>query len=133
MLYDSFLLFGLLMLYGYLTVFIEGLLLGQAAIEHSPTAGGNWLVFIGMLIVVAGFYCLFWLKSGQTLGMQAWRLQLKTLDGTPLTLRHCILRLGIGFISIALLGLGYWWCLLPGKQTWHDRFSHTRMTVHPKV
>lgn len=120
------------MLYGYIVVLAERAVLGQHALEQSPTAGGNPLVFAGMLVIVAGFYCLFWLKNGQTLGMQAWRLTLDTSDGSTLTLRHCLVRLAAAIPSIAVGGLGYWWCLLPGRQTWHDRCSGTRVSVHPK-
>ena len=132
MIYDAFLLFGLLMLYGALTLMIERLLFGQQSIEQSRTAGGNPLVFAGMLCMVGGFYCLFWLKNGQTLGMQAWRLQIETIDGSPITLRHCLIRLASAILSLAMLGMGYWWCLLPAKQTWHDKWSGTQTVVHEK-
>lgn len=132
MIYDGFLLFGLLMLYGYVVVFLEKLLLGDGVIESSPTAGGNWLVFTGMLMLISSFYCVFWLKNGQTLGMQAWRLQLETTDGKGVTLRQCITRMLVGTISIATMGAGYWWCLLPEHRTWHDIASRTRVTVHEK-
>jgi uncharacterized RDD family membrane protein YckC len=130
--YDSFLLFGLLMLFGYAAIGIENLLWGTAQVEASPTAGGNPLVFIGMIGVICAFYCTFWLRNQQTLGMQAWRLQLETTDGSALTLKHCLLRWLAGVLSMACLGLGFLWCLLPGKQTWHDRLSGTRVVVHEK-
>ncbi len=130
--YDSFLLFGLLMLFGYAALGLENLLLGSSHVEQSPTAGGNPLVFAGMLAVITGFYCTFWLRNRQTLGMQAWRLQLETADGSPLTLKHCLVRLLAGVISMGCVGLGFLWCLLPGHCTWHDKLSGTRVTVHEK-
>jgi uncharacterized RDD family membrane protein YckC len=132
MIYDVFLLFGLLMLYGAFVLVVESFLSGQQSIVQSRTAGGNPLVFAGMLGVIGSFYCIFWLKSGQTLGMQAWRLKIETIDGSPLTLRHCLMRLMSAILSIVMFGMGYWWCLLPGKQTWHDKWSGTKTTVHEK-
>ena len=129
--YDAFLLFGLLMIYGYAVVLLQAKWLGTD-IEHSPTAGGNPLVFAGAMLLVAGFYCMFWLKNRQTLGMQAWRIQIETVDGTPLTLGHCLKRAAASLVSMAAAGLGYWWCLLPGHRTWHDHLSGTRITVHDK-
>ncbi len=130
--YDSFLLFGLLMLFGYAAIGLENLLLGTQHVETSSTAGGNPLVFIGMLTVICGFYCLFWLRNKQTLGMQAWRLQIETIDGSPLTIKHCLLRMTAGALSWSCAGLGYLWCLLPARMTWHDTLSGTRVVEHEK-
>ncbi len=130
--YDSFLLFGLLMLFGYVAVGLENLLLGAQHVKTSPTAGGNPLVFIGMLLVISAFYCVFWLRNKQTLGMQAWRLQIETVDGSPLSIKHCLLRMAAGVLSWSCMGLGYLWCLLPAHNTWHDHLSKTRITTHEK-
>lgn len=132
LIYDAFLLFGLLMLFGYAAVGVESLLLGTEHVEKSPTAGGNPLVFVGMVAVVCAFYCTFWLRNKQTLGMQAWRLQLETVDGSPLTLKHCLLRMGAGVLSWSCIGAGYLCCLLPARSTWHDTLSGTRVVVHEK-
>lgn len=132
LIYDSFLLFGLLMLFGGIAVGIESLLLGKNYVETSSTAGGNLGVFVGMLIVVCTFYCFFWLRNKQTLGMQAWRIQLETMDGSPLTLQHCLKRWLAGVLSLLCAGLGFFWCLLPKHQTWHDMLSKTRVVVHEK-
>lgn len=130
--YDAFLLFGLLMLFGYAAVGLESLLLGSEHVEKSPTAGGNPLVFVGMIAVICAFYCTFWLRNKQTLGMQAWRLQLETVDGSPLTLKQCLLRMCAGVLSWSCVGTGYLWCLLPSHTTWHDALSGTRVVVHEK-
>ena len=130
--YDSFLLFGLLMLFGYAAIGLENLFLGTKHVEDSSTAGGNPLVFVGMVILICGFYCLFWLRNKQTLGMQAWRLQIETIDGSQLTLKHCIKRWLAGVLSLACGGLGFLWCLLPAHNTWHDTLSDTRIVEHEK-
>jgi uncharacterized RDD family membrane protein YckC len=85
-----------------------------------------------MLTVICAFYCTFWLRNKQTLGMQAWRLQLETIDGSPLTIQHCIKRWLAGILSMGFGGLGFLWCLLPKHQTWHDILSGTRVVVHEK-
>jgi uncharacterized RDD family membrane protein YckC len=132
LIYDCFLLFGLLMVFGYAAIGLENLLLGTGHVEKSPTAGGNPLVFIGMVIVVCAFYCVFWLRNKQTLGMQAWRIQIETSDNSPLSLKHCLLRMAYGLFSWSCAGLGYLWCLLPAQTTWHDTLSGTRIVVHEK-
>jgi uncharacterized RDD family membrane protein YckC len=64
--------------------------------------------------------------------MQAWRLQLESANGSPLTLKQCLLRMAVGTLSMGCLGLGFFWCLLPARITWHDKLSGTRVLLHEK-
>ena len=134
--YDSFLLFGLLVVPLFV---LQALLHGsstdygtQGVAHELPGLAPKWILQMYWLIVIASFYCIFWLRNRQTLGMQAWRLQLETVDGSTLTLKHCVLRLLAGALSVACGGLGFFWCLLPGKKTWHDVLSGTQVFVHEK-
>lgn len=132
--YDALLLFGVIMVYGMLAVStakaVTGLENPSSLFRDSALWGG--LLFAGTLLLICTFYSLFWLRNQQTLGMQSWRLQLETTDGSPLTLKHCVKRCAGGALSLAAGGLGFFWCLLPGRTTWHDSWSNTKVTVHPK-
>ena len=47
----------------------------------------------GLLLAVAlGFFVWFWTRGGQTLGMRAWRLQLRRADGALLRLPVAVVR-----------------------------------------
>jgi uncharacterized RDD family membrane protein YckC len=82
---------------------------------------------------IAGFFCLFWLKSGQTLGMQAWRIKLVGFDGEAPSLAKALLRCMGAVLSFLCLGLGYWWCLIDrNKRYWHDYLSRTELVLLPK-
>jgi uncharacterized RDD family membrane protein YckC len=86
-----------------------------------------------LLLVVVAFFCLFWTWRGQTVGMLAWRLRVERSDGTRLTWRDALLRLGGAFVSLAALGLGYFWIWIDrDRLAWHDRWSGTRVVVTPK-
>jgi uncharacterized RDD family membrane protein YckC len=87
------------------------------------------LVVIGLII---GFYGLFWTRQGQTLGMASWRLRVERADGSLLDWRDTALRIGAAVLSWAPLGLGWWWCLGPRHETWHDRLSRTRVLLLPR-
>lgn len=87
------------------------------------------LVAVGVFVV---FYGLFWTRQGQTLGMASWRLRVEREDGALLTWRDTVLRLGAAVLSWASAGLGWFWCLLPGRRTWHDALTHTRVVVLAK-
>jgi len=86
-----------------------------------------------LLLVVVLFFCLFWTWRGQTVGMLAWRLRVERSDGTQLTWRDALLRLGGACVSLAALGLGYFWIWIDrDRLAWHDRWSGTRVVVTPK-
>jgi uncharacterized RDD family membrane protein YckC len=91
------------------------------------------LVQLLTVLSIIGFFSLFWLKSGQTLGMQAWRIQLVDFRGGPPSIGKAILRCCGAFLSAACLGLGYLWCLVDRNQRyWHDYLSRTELVLLPK-
>lgn len=92
----------------------------------------HWVQLIGALCVM-GFYTAFWSKGGQTLGMQAWRIQLQDASGSPPGPARCILRCLAALASLLPAGLGYWWVLVDReKRSWHDRLSGTHLVLLPK-
>lgn len=80
------------------------------------------------------FNMIFWRKKRQTLGMKAWGLVLiNERENQPISVAQCVLRVGIGFFSLFLGGLGYWWMLWDKQEkTWHDHASFTRVVYIPK-
>ena len=92
------------------------------------------LMQLSSVAVVTVFFSIFWLKSGQTLGMQAWRIKLVSVDGSGVSWGQCLLRcLGV-LLSALPAGLGYWWSLIDtNSRTWHDRLSGTRLIKVPKA
>ncbi len=98
---------------------------------------GKLITKIGMLIIIfslpIGFYLFFWNKEGKTLGMMAWRLQLRSSNNQPFTSKQLIIRYIGAWVSLLCLGLGYLWVLVDKDQmTWHDRLSKTELILLPK-
>jgi uncharacterized RDD family membrane protein YckC len=62
-----------------------------------------------LLAAVFGYFGWCWTRSGQTLGMKAWRLKLETDIGGRLSWRGAIARflLGTGIAVLAIIGLWY--------------------------
>lgn len=122
MLYDSLLVVALWFVVGGIAV---GLNSGEAA--SGP-------VFKSALFLITFvFFGTFWTRSGQTLGMMAWRLRIETEQGQGISWMQALLRFFMAGASALFLGLGYLWMLFDKQQrTWHDRYSETRVVVLPK-
>src|SRR5688500_17655250 len=95
-LYDSFLVFAIWIIIGFIVLSAFG-------ITEARTIEGNAVVleplykntlFAAMLISAYLFFGWFWTHSGQTLGMQAWRIKVQNVDGSAIgwlqTLQRCI-------------------------------------------
>jgi uncharacterized RDD family membrane protein YckC len=85
------------------------------------------------VLMIVLFFCAFWTRGGQTVGMLAWRLRVERSDGSRLRWRDALVRLAGAWVSFAALGLGYFWIWI-GRDglAWHDRWSGTRVVVLPK-
>lgn len=93
----------------------------------------NWLYRVALVLVIYLFFVGFWTRSGRTLGMQSWRLQLEKLDGGEVTLGAATVRFFAAILSWAPAGLGFLWQLWDKDGlTWHDRLSGTRLVYYPK-
>jgi uncharacterized RDD family membrane protein YckC len=128
MLYDTFLVIALVAV-------VNGLALGvivKATAGEQQVLSAHLVQLLTTLTIVA-FFSLFWLKSGQTLGMQAWRIKLVDFQGQPPTLGKAMIRCLGALLSGVCLGLGYLWCLVDrNNRYWHDYLSRTELILLPK-
>jgi len=124
LIYDGILLFALLMIY---TAAVLAFTPGHIAISRTS---GVWFYGYraGELAVIAAYYILNWVRSGQTLGMRAWRLRAVTDTGRPLRARTAALRFLCGLVAWPPAALGVLWLYLdPDRLAVHDRLSNTRV------
>jgi uncharacterized RDD family membrane protein YckC len=95
--------------------------------------GDNTLYRVVLIIVVYGFFIGFWTRSGRTLGMQSWGLQLESASGEIPSFTAASLRFFAAIVSWAPAGLGFLWSLWDKDNlAWHDRISGTRLVYYPK-
>lgn len=75
---------------------------------------------------VSYFFIFFWAKSGQTLGMKAWRLRVQNQDGTLISKAT-----GIRRLLPTLLGLGNLWLLVDWKSklSLQDKLTNTEVVL----
>jgi uncharacterized RDD family membrane protein YckC len=128
MLYDALLVVALVLVVLALALGVAVNLLGSE--EHVLGSHATQ----GLIAAsVVGFFTLFWLKDGQTLGMQAWRVKLVRFDGGRPNLGNALLRCLGAALSASCLGAGYLWCLVDRRgRYWHDYLSRTELVLLPK-
>lgn len=132
LLYDVLLVLPLIMLAVFICMGVRNLVTGEPAGDLGDPVLPAALVQAVAWLTGAGFFWSFWLKGGQTLGMQAWRIKLIDAGGGAPTLRQACIRSVGATLSAACLGAGYWWSLLDRDRCyWHDYLSGTRLIMVP--
>ncbi len=128
MLYDTLLVLPLIM------TTVAAAMAIHAALNHADAEPLPPLVVqILALATCFLFFALFWLKSGQTLGMQAWRVKLVSMTGQPISVWQALRRCLGAALSALCLGLGYLWCLVDrNRRYWHDYLSGTELVLVEK-
>lgn len=129
MLYDGLLLLAVLIV--ATALFLP--LTGGEAVDPAKNPVLEFVYRALLLLLIVGFFGLFWTRRGQTLGMASWRLRVERVDGALLTWGDTLRRLGWALLSLLPFGLGFLWVLFdPQRRAWHDRLSGTRVVVLPK-
>jgi uncharacterized RDD family membrane protein YckC len=119
MIYDSFVVFSFILLITTLAFILNR---GQSFLPIKE-------LFMTYLALSTGFFLAwFWQKSGQTLGMLAWKIKLVDMYHNNLTWKTALLRYFLALFSLSLGGLGFLWCLVDkDNQALHDRLAGTRV------
>ncbi|HVT32790.1 MAG TPA: RDD family protein [Rhodanobacteraceae bacterium] len=120
--YDFFPLLALWMLTAGLALLLVH---GTVDLAHPPLA---WRVGLrlALLAVTAAYFVFSWTRGGQTIGMRAWRLRLVDASGSALPATRAMLRFVVACASLAVLGIGFLWCLVDRrKRGWHDIAART--------
>ena len=126
MIYDVLIILAIWFLIGALGVILNqgeavDSFLGQAALKSA------------LLCSTFLFFGYSWTRSGQTIGMMAWRLRAQSEKGVSLTWTQALIRFFGAAISTVTLGAGYWATLLSDERlTWHERWSNTVTVRLPK-
>ena len=82
-------------------------------------------LYLLLFVVTLVFFSAFWRHNGQTLGMQAWRIRVDSVDGRALSWRQSLLRF---LLAWGTLGIGLLWALFdPRKKALYDRLSGTHL------
>lgn len=130
MVYDGLILIALYIMAGFALVAVIKATNNDQFPGQLPAA-----VNLSLMFIIAFFYYSdsWQRRNGQTVGMKAWGLKLVNDNQGPLQLSQCMLRVGIGFFSLVVCGLGFFWALIDKKQrSWHDIASVSHQVFIPK-
>lgn len=117
--YDAFLLFALFFVATALVLPFTG---GEAI------APGNAIYLLYLLGVSYLYFGWCWTHGGQTLGMRAWHVRVRTLQGEAVPWRLGAARFLAALLSWGAGGAGFLWATVdPERRSWHDRLSHTML------
>jgi uncharacterized RDD family membrane protein YckC len=85
---------------------------------------------LGWFALIITFFSFFWTKSGQTLGMRAWRLAIHQQESTQLpTVLQCVKRCILAPLGLALFFIAL---VRKDKQCLHDLLSKTHVVLLSK-
>jgi uncharacterized RDD family membrane protein YckC len=135
MFYDSLLVFAITFTATLVVVGIRIVLSNHALQtgERAITGGYHYFLQAVLLFAVALFFSWFWTHTGQTLGMQTWRLRVDNVNGGRILWRQALIRFLAAIVSALCFGLGYLWILWDRDHcSWHDRISGSRIVLLPK-
>ena len=137
LLYDMFLVGGIWVTCGFILLMLYGLVgdntseVVDGAIQTSPVL--SFIQLVMMVTTVTAFYLWFWRRTGQTLGMIAWRIRVINTDNQPVTLRQGLIRFYLAWPAFWLAGLGYLWMYIDKQgDAIHEKLSDTKTVLLPK-
>ncbi|MFT5705880.1 MAG: putative RDD family membrane protein YckC [Oceanospirillaceae bacterium] len=87
-----------------------------------------------LFISIFLFFGFFWTRTGQTIGMLAWRIRVQSKEGLSISWTQALIRFFAAMLAAAIFGLGYLWMLISDeKLTWQDKISNTEVVYIPKT
>lgn len=134
MTYDSLLALAIVFISTALMVLLR-VLTGPELAEGEIALSEAWQLptLLFCLLNVSLFFCYFWVRNGQTLGMQAWRLAIVDKHLSTPGWKQAYCRFALAMISAIPCLAGYFAALFDtNKQTLHDRLSGTQTIIIPK-
>lgn len=135
LLYDGLIVGAIWMLIGFIVQLAVGpdtsqLVAGR--VQTDPVLSN--ILFFLMVASCATFFVWFWTRSGQTVGMLAWRIKVVDRNGRLISMRQAGIRLLLAWPAFFVLGLGYLWLLVDAEgDALHDKISATRVVVLPQT
>ncbi len=111
-----------------LDCFLISILVSVGGARHGVDMNDPWTISLLLAYLIG-----LWTWRGTTIGNIVFGLKIVRTDGQPLTLGVAIVRALASLLSLAVMGLGFFWIIWdPEKQAWHDKIAGTLVVRMPK-
>lgn len=95
-------------------------------------AADRLLLQVTLWLVTGVYLVACWVKTGQTLAAQAWKIKLVNADKSPLTYKTALVRYVLASVSLFCFGLGFLWAFVDKEHLFlHDRLVKTQLIKLP--
>lgn len=85
-------------------------------------------------LTVGLYFIRCWSKSGQTVAMKTWRIQLLSHSGLLVSIKTAVLRYVLATLSLTIFGLGFLWAIIDEDGLFlHDRLLQCNIKFAPKT
>ena len=88
---------------------------GGEAITVAAQGPAAYLYRLYLAALAFGYFGLSWTRSGQTLGMMAWKIRIEGRDGRRLGWRAALVRFAAGLVLVLATLAGLWLLYRPGS------------------
>ncbi|WP_111496635.1 MULTISPECIES: RDD family protein [Marinobacter] len=136
MIYDGLICIAVLIVTSWAYTMLAAWVIGfeeYKALAESGRLSSDPLLTSVLFVTLFVFFGYFWTRTGQTLGMQVWRVRIENADGTSIRWYQALLRYLTGWLSWLIGGLGYLWMLWDSEnRSWTDRASESRVVTVPR-
>jgi uncharacterized RDD family membrane protein YckC len=123
-LYDGLLLIAVL----FAATFLFLMLFGSAT--EPPK---RYFLQVYLWLVAAVYFICCWLRGGQTLAMQTWRIRLTNHAGGSVSLNQAVMRYVLASLGLLFFGAGFLWAVFDRQGLFlHDRLAGSRLVLVEK-
>ncbi len=122
LIYDSLIVIALVISVSALAITIN-----QGDVLESPV--GKAINAVAYVLVVGLYFVGSWIRSGQTIGMRAWKIKvLKNNDDVTLDWGQAIARLLLGTVCLALAGIPILMAFFkPNRQPFYEQLTGSEL------
>ena len=96
-------------------------------LTNHPIWGPIYTLYLATVWIY--FFVFFWTRAGQTLGMRAWKLQIRNQDGSTISVTQALIRIATSGFGLANLTVP----IDPQKRGFHDIWAKTQVIMLSKA
>jgi uncharacterized RDD family membrane protein YckC len=121
MFYDGLLVLAILFVATFAFIWLFG---------NATEAPQRYFLQIYLWLVAAIYFLICWLRGGQTLAMQTWRIRLTNHAGGSISWRQALVRYLLASLGLLFFGAGFLWAAFDRQGLFlHDRLIGSRLVA----